>query len=171
MWPRRRLHLRRSSTSRKRAIGERERAAVVPDALASGFFAPRGARAAAIERYLLLHGSRILGLVRAGAYRLRPAGSLLSGTDQVYGVNMSRFLADTDDPDQLVLSLYGTLAAALTPGTYVSGEAASLGPIQSGYRAMYLPPNAAGSATFLETLRLTLVHETRARNGEPNGLE
>ena len=145
---------------------------VAPYAFASGFFGARGAAAAAIERYLLLHGARLLGLVRAGAYRLQAAGSSLSGTDQVYGVNVSRFLADRDDPDQLVLSLYGTLAAALTPGTYVSGEAASLSPLRGGpYRAMYLPPNAAGAAAFLETLRLALVHETRSADGRPSGLE
>jgi hypothetical protein len=33
------------------------------------------------------------------------------------------------------------------------------------YRAMYLPPNAAANAAFLETLRVMLVHET------PRGLQ
>src|SRR5690242_21907628 len=51
-------------------------------------------------------------LVRAGAYRLG-GGAGSSGTDEVYGVNVARFLADADQPDQLALSLYGTLAAAL----------------------------------------------------------
>jgi hypothetical protein len=124
-------------------------------------------------RYLRLHGSRLLGLVRAGAYRLAGTEETsFSGTDQVYGLNVARFLADEDEPDQLVLSLYGTLAAALTPGTYVSGEAASVTPIGGArYRTMYLPPNNDGAAAFLETLRLTLVHETRGRRGEPLGLE
>jgi len=36
---------------------------------------------------------------------------------------------------------------------------------------MFLPPNAGTNAAFLETLRLTLVHETRSRGGTPNGLE
>ena len=36
---------------------------------------------------------------------------------------------------------------------------------------MYLPPNAASNASFLETLRLMLVHETRNRGGQPRGLE
>jgi hypothetical protein len=36
---------------------------------------------------------------------------------------------------------------------------------------MYLPPNGASNGTFLETLRLMLVHETRGKDGEPRGLE
>ena len=87
----------------------------MPYALASGFFAPHGVEATGLLRYLMLHGSRLLGLVRAGTYRLAGADASVSGTDQVYGINVSRFLADDDQPDQLALSLYGTLAAALTP--------------------------------------------------------
>ena len=109
-----------------------------------------------------LHGSRLLGLVRAGAYALygRDAPFPVSGTDQVYGLNVARFLADDDEPDELVLSLYGQLAAAMTPGTFVAGEAASCADPRRVPRAMYLPPNGASNATFLDTLRLLLVHET-----------
>jgi hypothetical protein len=145
---------------------------VVPYALASGFFAPQGAQARGLSRYLALHGSRLLGLVRAGAYRLANGDSSVSGTDQVYGVNVSRFLADNDEADELVLSLYGTLAAALTPGTYVAGEAASVTPLRGArYRTMYLPPNNDGAAAFLETLHSMLVHESRGPEGAPRGLE
>jgi hypothetical protein len=146
---------------------------VVPYALASGFFPPHGERAASIFDYMSLHGSRLLGLVRAGAYGLygsqkHPA----SGTDEVYGLEVSRFLADNDRPDQLVLSLYGMLAAAMTPGTFVSGEAATVAPLRGhAERSMFLPPNVASNAAFLETLRLLLVHETRDSAGRPAGLE
>ena len=110
--------------------------------------------------------------MRAGAYRLGGSDASVSGTDQVYGVNVARFLADNDQSDQLVLSLYGTLAAALTPGTYVAGEAASVTPLRGErYRTMYLPPNNDGAAAFLETLRLMLVHEARGPRGQPRGLE
>jgi hypothetical protein len=65
-----------------------------------------------------------------------------------------------------VLSLYGELAAAMAPGTFVSGEGASVAPLEgSYYRSMYLPPNAASNGSFLETLRLMLVHE------RPHGLD
>jgi hypothetical protein len=126
---------------------------VAPYAFASGLFAPGSREAKGALRYLELHGSLLLGLVRAGAYALGSGG----GTDEVYGNNVSRFLADNDEPDRLVLSLYGQLAAAMTPDTFVQGESATL---TGRYRAMYLPPNAAGNASFLETLRLMLVHET-----------
>jgi hypothetical protein len=144
----------------------------MPFALASGFFRPHSADANGLLRYLLQHGSRLLGLVRAGAYRLVGSDPSVSGTDQVYGVNVARFLADNDEADQLVLSLYGTLAAALTPGTYVTGEAASVTPLRNAfYRTMYLPPNNDGGAAFLELLRLLLVHEARGLDGAPRGLE
>jgi hypothetical protein len=90
----------------------------------------------------------------------------------VYGNNVSRFLADADRPDQLVLSLYGSLAAAMAPGTFVAGEAASVAPVgDAPDRSTYLPPNGASNAAFIETVRLTLVHETTGADGAPSGLE
>ena len=147
---------------------------VVPYALASGLFAPESPELKGALRYLRLHGSRFLGLVRAGAFALygHSAPYPTSGTDQVYGLNAARFLAALDEPDELVLSLYGQLAAAMTPGTFVAGEAASLTPLRGEhYRAMYLPPNGASNGTFLGTLRLMLVHEVHDRSGAPSGLE
>ena len=96
----------------------------------------------------------------------------VSGTDQVYGLNVARFLADNDRPDQLVLSLYGMLGASMTPNTFVSGEAATVAPLRgASYRSMYMPPNTASNSAFLETLRLMLVHETRDLDGTPVGLD
>jgi hypothetical protein len=140
---------------------------VAPYALASGLFTPESPQARGALAYMLKHGSRLLGLVRAGGYALYGAGAIptRSGTDQVYGVNASRFLAAEDEPDQLVLSLYGQLAAGMTPNTFVAGEAASVAPLDGlRYRAMYLPPNGVANDAFLETLRLLLVQEA------PDGL-
>jgi hypothetical protein len=123
---------------------------------------------------MLLHGSRMLGLVRAGAYSLYGLEPRYpdSGVNPVYGLNAARFLADNDRPDQLVLSLYGQLAAGMAPGTFVSGEGLSVAPLDGErLRSMYLPPNGASNGSFLETLRLLLVHETRGRSGAPQGLE
>ena len=146
---------------------------VMPYALASGLFERGGTRADGIFRYTLLHGSRLLGLVRAGAYRLYGEGGFpRGGTDEVYGNSLARFLADNDAPDRLVLSLYGQLAVAMTPGTFVGGEAAAVAPHEGSYlRTAYLPPNSASNATFLTKLRLMLVHERRGSDGEPDGLE
>jgi hypothetical protein len=138
---------------------------VAPYALASGLFAPESPQARGALAYLLKHGSRLLGLVRAGGYALYGPGAVptRSGTDQVYGVNASRFLAAEDEPDQLVLSLYGQLTAGMTPNTFVAGEAASVAPLDGlRYRAMYLPPNGVANDAFLETLRLMLVQEAPA---------
>jgi hypothetical protein len=145
---------------------------VIPYALASGLFEPGGAQARGILRYLELHGARLLGIVRAGAYSLygRDA-SHASGTNQVYNASVARFLADNDEADLLVLGLYGMLAAGMTPATFVSGEAASVTPLPgTAHRAMYLPPNSASNGAFLETLRAQLVHETRDAAGAPQGL-
>ena len=147
---------------------------VMPYALASGLFAPGSPEANGVLMYLRRHGSRMLGLVRAGAYSLygRRARYPTSGVNPVYGLNAARFLADNHRADQVVVSLYGQLAAGTTPGTFVSGEAASVAPLSGGYhRSMYLPPNGASNASFLETLRLMLVHEIRDRHGAPRGLE
>src|SRR5206468_6153087 len=96
----------------------------------------------------------------------------VSGSNPVYGLNVARFMADNDEAGQLVLSLYGELAAAMAPGTFVSGEGVSIAPLAGGhYRSMYLPPNGASNAAFLETLRLMLIHETIDRGGAPRGLE
>lgn len=145
---------------------------VMPYALASGLFPPHGAQARGVLRYLDGNGARLLGLVRAGAYPIygtkRPSAS---GSNPVYGLNVSRFLADNDRPEQLVLALYGQLAAEMTPGTFVSGESVSIAPLGEPFRTTYLPPNAASNAAFLETLRLMLVHETTDREGRSRGLE
>ena len=146
----------------------------MPYALASGFFRAGGPQARGILAYLMRHGAFILGLVRAGAFSLygRHATPPTSGSDEVYGLELARFLADNDQAAELVLSLYGQLADAMTPGTFVSGEAASIAPLPgTNERAMYLPPNSAANATFLETLRLTLVHEIDDGSGSPEGLE
>jgi pimeloyl-ACP methyl ester carboxylesterase len=61
---------------------------------------------------------------------------------------------------------------SMTPNTFVSGEAASVAPLSgSHFRAMYLPPNGASNAAFLQTLRSLLVHESRDAEGAPTGLE
>jgi hypothetical protein len=131
---------------------------LMPYAFASGFFAPGGDAASGILRYLAQHGAWLLGVTRADAHiSFYDAGQ---GLGQVYGLEMSRFLADNDQPDELSLALYGMLGTAMTP-TYVSGEAISVLPVRgSWYRTMYMPPNLGSNSTYLETLRLMLVHES-----------
>jgi hypothetical protein len=144
---------------------------VMPYAFASGFFPPASAEAKGMLRYLSQHGSRFLGVTRADAHIAygRRAGD---GLGEVYVMNQSRFLADNDQPDQLTLSLYGMLAGGMTRDTFVSGEAVSLVPVGTAYyRTMYMPPNLGANSSFLETLKLLLVHERRGPRGAPRGLD
>ena len=146
---------------------------VMPYVLASGFVRPHSAQADGLLAYLLNHGSRFLGLVRFSPHTgVTNPGYQKPGTDDVYGINVARFLADEDQPDQLVLSLYGKLAAGMTENTFVSGEGSTLLPTPGQYyRWMFRPPNSANNAFFLETLRLMLVHEVTDAAGLPSGLE
>jgi hypothetical protein len=134
---------------------------VMPYAFASGWFTPHTRVSRGILRYLLQHGSRLLGVPRTYA-RTVYGDTPGAGLAQVYGLGVSRFLADNDQPDQLDLSLYGMLAAGMTQGTYVSGEAVSLLPLNGAYaRSMFMPPNSGANASYLGTLRELLVHERR----------
>jgi hypothetical protein len=146
---------------------------VMPYVLASGFIRPGSVEATGVLRYLLNHGSRFLGLVRFSPHTgVTNPGYQRPGSDDVYGTNVARFLADNDQPDQLVLSLYGKLGAGMTENTFVSGEGSTIAPVSGQYyRSMHRPPNSANNAFFLETLQLTLVHETRDASGVPQGLE
>ena len=143
---------------------------VMPYAFSSGWFAAGSAQSAGILKYLLQHGTRFLGMPRTYAktvYGDAPG----AGVAAVYELGISRFLADNDQPDQLDVSLYGMLAAGMTT-TYVSGEAVSLLPVRGAYdRSMFMPPNAGANASYLETLRLLLVHERRDAKGAPSGLD
>lgn len=137
---------------------------VMPYAFASGWFAPHSRASRGILRYLLGHGARMLGVPRTYA-RTVYGDAPGAGLAQVYGLAPSRFLADNDQPDQLVLSLYGMLAAGMTTGTFVSGEAVSVLPVRGAYeRTMFMPPNSGANASYLETLRLLLVHERKGRD-------
>jgi hypothetical protein len=120
----------------------------------------------------------MLGVPRADAhviYGKRADGTNVPGTGglgQIYGLSVARLLADNDEPDQIVLSLYGQLAIGMTHDTYVSGEAVSVVPQgDSYYRKTYMPPNIGANSTFLETLRLALVHERHGRDEIPRGLD
>jgi hypothetical protein len=144
---------------------------MMPYAFSSGWFAPHTNASRGILRYLLRHGSRLLGVPRTYAGTVY-GGAGGAGLAQVYGLGMSRFFADNDQPDQLDLSLYGMLATGMTQGTYISGEAVSLLPFDGTYaRLMFMPPNAGANASYLGTLRELLVHERRGPLGAPIGLD
>jgi hypothetical protein len=144
---------------------------MMPYAFSSGWFAPHTSASRGILRYLMRHGSRLLGVTRTYAGTVYGARGG-AGLAPVYGLGTARFFADNDQPDQLDLTLYGTLANGMTQATYVSGEAVSLLPVDRTYdRAMFMPPNAGANASYLGTLRELLVHERRGPLGAPVGLD
>jgi hypothetical protein len=144
---------------------------MMPYAFSSGWFPAHSPTSRGILRYLLWHGGRLLGIPRTYA-RTVYGRSPGAGVAQVYGLGISRFLAENDQPDQLNLTLYGMLAAGMTQGTYVSGEAVSLLPVHGAFdRAMFMPPNTGANASYLETLRELLIHERRGPKGAPAGLD
>lgn len=144
---------------------------VMPYAFASGWFAPGSAAARGVLRYLELHGGRLLGVPRTYA-RTVYGDAAGAGLAPVYALNASRFLADQDRPGRLDLTLYGLLAAGMSAGTHVSGEAVSLLPVRGAWeRSMFMPPNTGANASLLGTLRELLVHERRSAAGATVGLD
>ena len=144
---------------------------IMPSAFASGWFPAQTSTTAGILRYLLDHGSRLLGLPRTYAHSVY-GNEPGAGVAPVYELGLSRFLAAEDKPGLLDVSLYGLLAAGLTRGTYISGEAVSLLPVKGAYdRAMFMPPNTGANASFLGTVRELLVHERLGPGGAPVGLD
>ena len=144
---------------------------IMPSVFASGWFPARSPTTTGILRYLLDHGSRLLGMPRTYAHSVYGAQPG-AGIAPVYQLGISRFLAAEDKPGLLDVGLYGLLAAAMTRGTYVSGEAVSLVPIRGAYeRAMFMPPNSGTNASFLGTVRELLVHERLGTRGAPVGVD
>ncbi|CAN7748012.1 hypothetical protein [Paenibacillus sp. LjRoot56] len=155
---------------------------------AAQVYTPGTPEAKATLQYLYNHGSRLMGLlkVRDGAI------------NNVYEAEHIKFLADNDQPDQMVLSLYNQLAHGMTRNTFITGEAANVGPLASKwpkqfgicakdpcpppsfdagwgsneyYRGMYLSPNTANNGFFLRLLRLMLINEVTNNKGEPQSLQ
>lgn len=154
---------------------------MVPWALATGILPPGSDMAAAALQYLRDHGGTFLGLTRFNYYGLpigecKPdgyEGYRSTGIDQQFGHAYLTFLADNDQPDQIVLALYAKLAHDMTRGTYVSGEGSTISPcadLDGPFRTFWNPPLGSNGATYLHALRLGLVHEQFGRDGTPRQL-
>ena len=105
---------------------------VMPYALASGLFPPRGPQANGV---LALHAAARLAAARARARRrvraLRPSRPSPSrAPTRSTGSTWRASSPTTTRPTSSCSSLYGQLAAAMTPGTFVAGEAASVAPLR-----------------------------------------
>ncbi|ADB53531.1 hypothetical protein Cwoe_5122 [Conexibacter woesei DSM 14684] len=150
-----------------------------PYALASGIFTPGSAEADSVWAYSRDEGALLLGLQRFNYYPTRIGsvtpgglpGYKTDGDDSVYAVERIRFLAAQDDPEQLVLALYGKLAHGMTRKTFIAGEGHTIAPVPGEYfRSMYLSPTNANNDFFLVTLREMLVHVGEGTDGVPDSL-
>ena len=130
-------------------------------------------------QYLKNYGAFLLGMVRFNYYPVEVgsykedglSGYKTTGVDNVYGLNLSRFISMMDDPDRIVLSFYGKLAHGMTRNTFISGEGDTVGPFPDEYyRTFYLSPSSFNNTWFLLMLRLMLIAETDGENGVPEKL-
>lgn len=120
----------------------------------------------------ILDSYKLRGGLCAGLVRWTPALDYTSltilnemGLDDLYGAKLSEVFARLDEPEQLVLALYGKLGLGLTPHTFIAGEGGSLAPSRvlgdesTDGRSMYLPPNTASQMMYAIVLRHCLVFD------------
>ena len=151
----------------------------ISTSLRSGILDPTGEEMRKALLYLNRHGGRFLGLtrfnyypVKVGAYREGGLpGYKTTGADNVYGLGVIDALAEQDEADQIVLSLYGKLAHGMTRGTFISGEGDAYGTVPDEFfRTLYLPPSNTNNALFLKTLHDMLVFNQVDAQGKPANL-
>ena len=126
--------------------------------IGSGIFPPGSAEETWLPRYQETHGGLFLGMMRSGGDEF----NFWTGEHRVNPLYGTRYALDTlrrDDPERALVSFYGMLAQGFTRNTFVSGEGASLAPVDDGGRIFYCPPNSAANAHFLSLLRALLVQD------------
>lgn len=126
--------------------------------LGSGVFTPDSQTATDIIHYLQQKGGLCMGMLRA---RATPLNFWVDGgrINDLYGMRYALLMDRRDDPERALLSFYGKLAQGMTRGTFIDCEGSSLYPVDQFGRQMYLPPNSAGNASYLQQLRYLLVQD------------
>jgi hypothetical protein len=144
---------------------------VAPYALATGIVAPESPEGRGLLEYMKLHGSWFLGLTRFnGIYdpptpigEVAPGGTggyKTTGVDNAWGVQAAKYLAMCHDGDRLALTILSKLLNGMTPGTFLDGEATTVGYAPDDvYRSTWYPPNSTSNALYLLTLRDALLYE------------
>ena len=140
---------------------------LIPYVLGSGILDERRTRATL--EYLHTRGGVAMGMMRFHQHSGLFANE--NGVDDLYTLRYVQTLLLRDDVDRALVSFYGKLAQGFTRDTFVGGEGTSLVPLDAHGRPMYLPPNAAGNALFLTTLRELLVQDQDLdKDGTPETL-
>jgi hypothetical protein len=126
--------------------------------LGSGVFTPESETADRVIQYLQQHGGHIMGMLSSHAemhiYWLYPRK-----VNDLYGMRYALLLLRRDEPDRALVSFYGKLAHGFTRDTFIGGEGSDVMPLDEHGRLMYLPPNSAANANFLQQLRYLLVQD------------
>ena len=128
-----------------------------PYVLGSGLFRYDSPQATAIIQYLQQHMGLCMGMIRS-----RPDPGFWIDTaniDDLYGIRYDLALFERDEVDRALVGFYAKLAQGMTRETFISGEGTAIIPLDSRGRQMYMPPNSAGNAHFLDQLRYTLVQD------------
>ena len=126
--------------------------------LGSGVFTADSQTATDIVHYLQQKGGLCMGLLRARADDLNfwMDGSRIN---DLYGMRYALLMDQRDEADRALVSFYGKLAQGMTRDTFIDCEGSSLAPVDHFGRQMYLPPNSAGNASFLQQLRYLLIQD------------
>lgn len=126
--------------------------------LSSGVFTPESETANRVTQYLQQHGGHLMGMLSTHAgtqhYWLAPRK-----INDLYGMRYALLLLRRDAPDRALVSFYGKLAHGFTRDTFIGGEGSDPVPLDAHGRLMYLPPNSAGNASFLQQLRYLMVQD------------
>jgi hypothetical protein len=126
--------------------------------LASGVFTPESETATRVIQYLQQHGGHVMGMLSSHAetdnYWLANRK-----VNDLYGMRYALLMLRRDEPDRALVSFYGKLAQGFTRDTFIGGEGTDLVPLDEFGRLMYLPPNSAANANFLQQFRYILVQD------------
>ncbi len=126
--------------------------------LGSGVFTPDSQSATDILHYLQAKSGLCMGMLRA---RATPGNFWTTGgrINDLYGTRYVLTLLRRDEADRALVSFYGKLAQGMTRDTFIGCEGSGMNPVDEFGRQMYLPPNSAGNANFLQQLRYLLVQD------------
>jgi hypothetical protein len=130
---------------------------VVQSLLSTGVFRYDSPAANDIIRYMQANGGLCMGMIRVQSTRSFWIDT--RNIDDLYGVRYALLLQQRDEPDRALVSFYGKLAQGMTRETFCDGESSGIIPLDKFGRQMYLPPNSAANASFLQQLRCLLVQD------------
>nr|MDQ3623719.1 hypothetical protein [Verrucomicrobiota bacterium] len=126
--------------------------------LGSGVFRSNSPVADDLLRYLQQRGGLVMGLLSTHAESTRYWMAERKIND-LYGMRYALALLERDEPDRALAGFYAKLAHGFTRDTFICAEGSDIEPLDEFGRLMYLPPNSAGNASFLQQLRYLLVQD------------